>query len=58
MLFRSVVYQGAFKLESKNSVSGDYRGGDFLDDIDDLPVSKEALKLWPMLNFTLSYRIK
>ena len=53
-----VVYQGAFKLESKNSVSGDYRAGDFLDDIDDLPVSKEVLKLWPMLNFTLSYRIK
>ena len=55
-----VVYQGGFKVESNNVVSAD--GLDrinegLFDKFDDLPVSKEILKLWPMMNFTLSYRI-
>ena len=53
-----VVYQGEFLLESENSVSHNgYNTNDLLNDFD-LPVSKNILKLWPMMNFTLSYRIK
>ena len=54
-----VVYQGEFHLESKNSVSHNgYSTSDLFNDLEDLPVSKEVLKLWPMMNFTLSYKIK
>ena len=54
-----IVYQGDFKLESDNAVSNNnYSTNDFFDNIGDIPISKEVLKLWPMMNFTLSYRIK
>ena len=54
-----IVYQGEFRLESKNAISHNgYSTSDFFDDLDDLPVSKEVFKLWPMMNFTLSYKIK
>ena len=53
-----VVYQGNYKLESDYIVNNNYAAKDFLDHIDDLPVSESLLKLWPMLNFTLSYKIK
>jgi hypothetical protein len=53
-----VVYQGKISVDSDNvSDSGLAKVNDMASDFD-LPVSKNVLKLWPMLNFTLSYRIK
>ena len=54
-----VVYQGEYRFES-NNISGSFvedANNQFTSNID-FPVSKDVLKLWPMLNFTLSYRIK
>ena len=56
-----LVSQASTKIESKNAspaVNGAYK--DFMDQFDshNLPVSKGVLKTWPVINFTLSYRIK
>ena len=52
-----VVYQGDFEIES------DYASPEAMTNttnsfISDLSVSKDLLKLWPMLNFSLTYRIR
>jgi len=52
-----VVYQGDWTVESENISEGTYTTNDMAADFD-LPVSKDILKLWPMMNFTLSYRFK
>lgn len=52
-----MVYQGKLKVESSNIVKTDYN----LDDVTsnfDMPVPKNLLNWWPMLNFALSYRIR
>jgi hypothetical protein len=51
-----VVYQGEIKVKSPNVLSGDYNVNDGLKAFD-LPVSDSVLELWPVLNFSLSYRI-
>ena len=53
-----VVYQGDWKMESDNVANNNYSVNDFLNLMDDFPISEKTLKLWPMLNFTLSYKIK
>lgn len=53
-----VVNQGKFQLSSPNMNDA---GNDWLNGLIDemeLPVSEQVLKLWPMLNFSLTYRIK
>jgi hypothetical protein len=53
-----VVSQGKFQLSSPNMNDA---GNDWLNGLIDemeLPVSEQVLKLWPMLNFSLTYRIK
>ncbi len=52
-----VVYQGEYKIESDNVIQGIDTLNDKAADFD-LPFSKDLLKLWPMINFSLSYRIK
>ena len=54
-----VVYQGEFKVESGNlsTTSSEVANNSLFDQFDDLPVSEDVFKLWPMMNFTLSYRI-
>ncbi len=51
------VYQGEYKMESPQS-SGTVSGSSFADANFDLPFSKELLNLWPILSFSISYRIK
>jgi len=53
-----MVYQGKYELSSPNL---NETGRDWFDGLTnelDLPFSKELLKMWPMLNFSLTYRIK
>ncbi len=52
-----VVFQGEYTVESRNVVKGIDKINDEAADFD-LGVSKELLKLWPMMSFSLSYRIK
>jgi len=51
-----VVFQGKYKIESKN-IMDEYviNQGEKL--IDDLDIPDSLTKYWPMLNFSLSYRI-
>ncbi len=51
------VYQGPYKVESDNVVKGMDAANDMAADFD-LPVSKDLLNWWPMINFSLSYKIK
>lgn len=51
-----LVYQGKIVASSPNVLSGDYNVNDGLKSLD-LPVSERLLELWPVLNFSLSYRI-
>ena len=53
-----IVYQGDFKVESNytSTKTVNDAASSLIDDVD-LPVSRDVLKLWPMLNFTLTYRI-
>ena len=53
-----VVYQGKISVESDHVSDSDLAKVNDMTSEFDLPVSKNVLKLWPMLNFTLSYRIK
>ena len=48
-----VVYQGKLKIESDQS-----HNISKLEDAVDLPVPESALRFWPMIGFSLSYRIK
>lgn len=48
-----VVYQGKIKLESDQA-----QNVQVLESSVDLPISKSTLNWWPMLGFSLSYRIK
>lgn len=52
-----VVYQGNIRIESDNVVEGIETVNDMAADID-VGVPKNLLKLWPMMNFALTYRIK
>ena len=54
-----VVYQGEPQIKSDNSVSHNvYTAKSLFGDTEDFPVPEGLLKLWPMMNFTLSYKIK
>ncbi len=52
-----VVYQGEYTIESDYS-SSVINGGHKLSEDLDLPVSEDVLNLWPMISFSVSYRIK
>ncbi len=51
------VYQGEYTIDSPQS-SSSVSGSSFAETEFDLPFSSELLKLWPMLSFSISYRIK
>ncbi len=52
-----VVFQGDYTIESDNVKQGIQKINDEVAEFD-LPFPKEMLKLWPMMSFSLSYRIK
>lgn len=52
-----IVYQGKYSIESENVSEGIDRVNDLAADFD-LPFSKKLLEWWPMMSFSLSYRIK
>ena len=51
-----VVYQGKIKVKSPNALPSDYNVNEGLKAFD-FPVADSILELWPVLNFSLSYRI-
>ncbi len=53
-----MVYQGKYTLTSPNmnEAGNDWLNG-FIDEMD-LPVSESTLNWWPMLNLSLTYRIR
>jgi len=53
-----MVYQGKYVLESRNVNEEGQEWIDRMAEEMELPFSQNILKLWPMMNFSLSYRIK
>ena len=53
-----LVYQGKYQLESRNVKDEGQEWIDRMAEELDLPFSQNTLKWWPMMNFSLSYRIK
>lgn len=51
-----LVYQGKIKVDSPHTLTGEYDVNDGLDSLD-LPFSTSILEFWPVLNFSISYRI-
>jgi len=52
-----LVYQGNYELESRNVNEAGQEWVDSMAEELKLPVSQSSLNWWPMLNFSLSYRI-
>jgi hypothetical protein len=53
-----IIYQGDYKFKSDNIVLGEDRLNDFKNNFSDLDgVPTGLFKIWPVINFSLSYRI-
>ncbi|GHT39265.1 hypothetical protein FACS189437_02130 [Bacteroidia bacterium] len=53
-----LIYQGAYKFKSDNIIAGDNRLDDVVNNnLGDTDVPTGLLKLWPVINFGISYRI-
>jgi hypothetical protein len=53
-----MVYQGKYVLSSPNLKDGGKNFVSEMTDELDLPVSESILNWWPMMNFSLTYRIR